>query len=92
MFKNFLLLAVRNFFKNSTYSIINIFGISVGLASFIMLMLLVKYETSYDSFHNDHKRIYRVEQLVSLADDQDTWNQLPAGVSVELENNYPEIE
>ncbi len=92
MFRNFLLLAVRNFFKNSTYSIINIFGLSVGLASFIMLMLLVKYETSYDSFHNDHKRIYRVEQLVSLADDQDTWNQLPAGVSVELENNYPEIE
>ena len=92
MFRNFLLLAVRNFFKNSTYSIINIFGLSVGLASFIMLMLLVKYEMSYDSFHNDHKRIYRVEQLVSLADDQDTWNQLPAGVSVELENNYPEIE
>ncbi len=92
MFRNFLLLAVRNFFKNSTYSIINIFGLSVGLASFIMLMLLVKYEMSYDSFHNDHKRIYRVEQLVSLADEQDTWNQLPAGVSVELENNYPEIE
>lgn len=92
MIRNFILLTVRNFFKNSSYSIINIFGLSIGLTAFILTTLFVKHETSYDSFHKDHDRIYRVEQRVSLANDVDTWNQIPAPVSTELQNNYPEIE
>ncbi|MFC2151446.1 ABC transporter permease [Bacteroidota bacterium] len=92
MLRNFLLLAVRNFFKNGVYSIINIFGLSVGLASFVMLTLFVKYETSYDSFHDDHERIYRVEQLVTMANGVATWNQVPAQLSDVLDENYPEVE
>jgi len=92
MFKNFLKLAVRNFYKNGTYSIINIFGLSVGLASFIMLSLFVKYESSYDTFNEDYKRIYRVEQKVNLANETSQWNQLPAPVSSELQDNFAEIE
>lgn len=92
MLRNFLLLAVRNFFKNGTYSIINIFGLSVGLAAFILLTLFVRFESSYDTFHEDSERIYRVEQLVSMANDVTTWNQLPAPLSDELQDRYAEIE
>jgi putative ABC transport system permease protein len=92
MLRNFLLLAIRNFFKNSSYSIINIFGLSVGLAAFIMLSLFVRFESGYDTFHKDHNRIYRVEQLVSLANDVGTWNQLPAPTSTVLQEKFGEVE
>jgi putative ABC transport system permease protein len=92
MLRSFLILAIRNFFKNRTYSVINIFGLSVGLAAFIMLSLFVKYESSYDTYHKDHERIYMVMQLVNTANEITTWTQLPAPVSVELENKYAEVE
>ncbi len=92
MLRNFLLLVIRNFFKNGVYSIINIFGLSVGLAAFIMLSLFVKYESGYDTYHKDHERIYRIEQMVSSANETTTWNQLPALVSIELEDKYAEVE
>lgn len=92
MLKSFFVLASRIFFKNGAYSIINIFGLSVGLAAFIMLTLFVRFESGYDTFHKDHERIYRVEQMVSMANDITTWNQLPAPVSTVLQERYAEIE
>jgi putative ABC transport system permease protein len=92
MLRNFLLSASRNFYKNGVYSLINIFGLSVGLAAFILLSLFVRFESSYDTYHDDHERIYRVDQLVSSAYETRSWNQVPAPVSVELENSYAEVE
>lgn len=92
MFKNFILLAVRNFYKNGVYSIINIFGLSVGLAAFILLTLFARYESSYDTFHEDSDRIYRIEQMVKTKDSYTSWNQVPAPLSEELENRFPEVE
>ena len=88
MLKSFFVLASRNFFKNGAYSIVNIFGLSVGLAAFIMLTLFVRFESSYDTFHDDHERIYRVEQMVRSADNYTSWNQLPPFLSVVLEERY----
>ncbi len=92
MFKSFLVLAIRNFFKNGAYSIINIFGLSVGLAAFIMLSLFVRFELSFDTYHDDHERIYRLTQIVSTANETQTWQELPAPISLELENRYAEVE
>lgn len=92
MLKSFFLLASRNFFKNGAYSIINIFGLSIGLASFILLTLFVKYESSYDTFHTDSERIFRVEQMVKTTDAYTSWNQVPAPLCTELEKRYPEVE
>lgn len=92
MLRNFFLLAIRNFYKNRTYSIINILGLSVGLASFIMLTLFVRFESSYDTFHNDYERLFRVEQRVKWANANAVWNQVPASVSTVLEERYAEVE
>jgi putative ABC transport system permease protein len=92
MIRSFLILASRNFFKNGVYSLINIFGLSVGLAAFIMLSLFVRFEMSFDTYHDDHERIYRVVQLVSSANGTKTWQQLPAPIGMELENGYAEVE
>lgn len=60
MFSNFIKTAFRNFFKYKTYTLINIFGVAIGTAAFILIMQYVGFERSYDKFHEDSDRIYRL--------------------------------
>lgn len=61
MLKNYLTVAFRNLIKNRLYTAINIFGLAVGLASCILILLYVNHETSYDAWFPDAERIYQVE-------------------------------
>src|SRR5687768_2032196 len=60
MLKNYLLLAIRNLFKQKGLSLINISGLSIGLACFILFLLYALNEFSYDHFHTKSDNIYRV--------------------------------
>jgi len=60
MFYNYLKIALRNIKRHKGYSLINISGLAVGITCFVLIMLYVKYELSFDSFHKNSDRIYRV--------------------------------
>ncbi len=60
MFKNYFKIALRNLTRNKVYSFINIAGLSLGLASAMLIILYVKDEVSYDRFLHGVNRIYRV--------------------------------
>jgi len=60
MIKSYFKLALRNLARNKVYSFINIAGLSLGLASAMLIILYVKDEISYDRFHTGVNRIYRV--------------------------------
>jgi putative ABC transport system permease protein len=60
MFSNYLKMAWRNLMKNKTFSFINIFGLSVGLTSFLLIALYVFDELTFDRFHKNADNIYRV--------------------------------
>lgn len=60
MFRNYLLITLRNLKKNSTFSLLNILGLAVGMAVFILIALYVQYELSFDKYHDKADRIYRV--------------------------------
>ena len=60
MFKNYFKIALRNITKNRMFSFINISGLAVGMVCFILIMLYVHYELSFDTFHAKSDRIYRV--------------------------------
>jgi putative ABC transport system permease protein len=60
MFKNYLKVAVRNFFKHRGFSFINIFGLAVGVACCLTIVLYVLDEISYDRYHDRAEQIYRV--------------------------------
>ncbi|HEY4326948.1 MAG TPA: ABC transporter permease [Mucilaginibacter sp.] len=62
MLKINLKLAIRNIFRNKLYTAINIIGLSVASAFCILVYLYVKNEQSFDSFHKDQDRLFRVEQ------------------------------
>ncbi|MFC1724422.1 ABC transporter permease [candidate division KSB1 bacterium] len=60
MLKNYLKISLRRIFREKGYSFLNIFGLSVGLTCCIFIFLYVRYETSYDSFHKDADRVFRI--------------------------------
>jgi len=62
MFKNFLKIATRNFIRRKSFTFINVLGLGIGMAASILIAMWVFHETSYDKFHDDSDRIYRVER------------------------------
>ena len=60
MFKNYLLVAVRNLLRHKVYSSINVSGLAIGMASCILIALYIEEEFSYDRYHENADRIYKV--------------------------------
>lgn len=88
MLKNYFKTAWRNLLKSKTYSIINIAGLAVGLASFIVILLYLNYELSYDKWDNSLKKVYKI----SARTDEDILQATPAPLSSFLKQKSPEIE
>ena len=62
MFRNYLLIAIRNLIRQKGFSAINIIGLGVGMACFILIMLWVRHEVSYDRFNEKADRLFRLVQ------------------------------
>ena len=92
MFLNYLKIALRNLFRSRLYSAINILGLAIGLAACILIFLWVRDELSYDRFHAQADRIFRVERKVDFRDihGQAPITSGPYGPT--LVRDYPEVE
>ena len=92
MFKNYLKIAYRNIIKQKTYSIINIFGLALGLTACILVGLYIYQDFNYDNYHANGENIYRVS--VEIVTPNETFNvaETPALVAPTLKQNYPEID
>src|SRR5436190_1577892 len=60
MFKNYFKTAFRSLSRNRNYTIINIAGLAVGIAVCMMIFIIIQFHTSYDDFHKNKDRVYRV--------------------------------
>lgn len=85
MFKYNLKIALRNLYSQKVYALINIIGLSFGLGSAFIILLFVLHERSYNDFHTDKDRIYRVTNMKFAGD-------APYILGTTLENAIPEIE
>ncbi|MEQ9309116.1 MAG: ABC transporter permease [Balneolaceae bacterium] len=93
MLKNYIKIAFRNLFKNKTYSGINIFGLSIGVACCFMILLYLTNEFSYDKFHENSDRIYRAWVHEDYGDGSIYWNTVtPLRLKDTIEENIPEAE
>src|SRR5881394_3884962 len=62
MIKNYFKIAWRNAIKQKGYSLINIVGLGIGIAACLLILQYVSFELSYENFHVNKNRIYRVRQ------------------------------
>src|SRR5580700_7017106 len=66
MFRNHFKIAWRNIFRNKIYTTINVLGLTLGICACIVIYLVSSYEFSFDTFHQDKERIYRVASKVKM--------------------------
>ncbi|MGY6546951.1 MAG: ABC transporter permease [Cyclobacteriaceae bacterium] len=93
MFKNYFLVAIRNMKREKIYALINIFGLSIGIAFCLLITLFIKDEHSYDKFHPEHEKIFRVSMLENYPDGREYFNTATSQVlGPTLEENFPQIE
>lgn len=65
MLKNILVTSLRNFFRNKSFSLINLIGLSVSMSLAMLIIIIIKEQYTFDNFHKDSDRIYRVNtQLI----------------------------
>ena len=92
MLKNYLKVAIRNLWKNKGFSAINIVGLSVGLATCLLIMLYVMDELRYDRFNKKSDRIYRVDGDIQFGGNHFILAVAPEPMGPTLKKDYPEIE
>ncbi len=92
MLKNYLKTAIRNLLKNKFYSLINIAGLTVGLAIGIMILLWVQDELSFDSFHKKTPNIYRLELFGGTGATRQIWQLGVAPIGPLSKQAMPQIE
>jgi len=91
MFFNYLTTAIRNISKHKGYSLINITGLAVGIASAVLILLYVQDELSYDRFHEKSEQIYRVGLHGTIAGNEMKVGITSAPMAQTLVNEYPEV-
>ncbi len=83
MLNNYLKIALRNIKNNKSYSFLNIFCLTLGIACCTIIMIWMENELSFDSYHKNSDQLYRVTN---------NWGWVtPQPLASELKNNYPEI-
>ena len=92
MIKHFLLTAWRNIKRNKLLSIIQIFCLTLGLATFTLIFRYVQYEKNWDKFNVKFERIYRAQLSWKDGRDDSSIKQTDPVLAWYLKDNYPEIE
>ena len=92
MLINYFKIFLRNFNRNKLYSFINVFGLSIGIASCLLIYLWVLNEMDYDKFHKNADRIYRIERELFRDNLYSRWPITGGKYKQALIDDVPEIE
>jgi len=91
MFRNYIISSIRNLVRHRTVSLLNLLGLSLGIAACVIIFLYVRMETSYDRFHPEHERIFRVEKISNIYNEVEKIASIPVFIGDEIAG-YEEIE
>jgi putative ABC transport system permease protein len=91
MLKNYFTTAFRNLSRRKGHAFLNIAGLSVGFAAFLLIFLVVNYEESFDTFHVNKDRIFRVVRIGRNAVNGGYGTGVPLPVTEALRKDYPQL-
>ena len=93
MLKNYILTAFRNLSRHKIYSVINIVGLTVGLALTILLLSFIRYELSYEDFNSRKDRIYRTVSRINVSESKSLNGPMSTGLAYNwASKEIPELE
>jgi putative ABC transport system permease protein len=94
MWRNYLTVGLRALAKNRTYAFINIFGLAIGMAACLMILLFVRYEMSYDKWLPNSERIYQVQNWFRdpATGEEAKLQMAPFATKAALIKDFPQIE
>ena len=92
MFQNYLSVAVRNLRRHPAYSLINVAGLAIGMATCILILMYIQDELSYDRYHPHADRVYRIVDDIESGGQTVQTAGTPSGWGPALKRDFPEIE
>ena len=92
MFKNYFTTALRNFWRNKAFSMINVLGLSIGISAALVIFLIVHYEFSYDTFEKNTGRIYHVVLDAKFNGAEGHSSAVPAPLGAAIQNEVTGVE
>lgn len=93
MLNNYLKIALRNLRSQRTYTLLNVFGLSVGMAGGLLVFLFLRYHLSTDRHHAKYERIFRISTDLRLDDGSIEYNPVaPLPMAQVLRTQYPQVE
>ena len=92
MIKNYFKTAWRNLLQNKTFSLINIFGLALGMTCSLVIMLWLKDEINKDKFHQNGKRLYRVMENQYYSGNVSTFDATPGILAENIVKDIPDIQ
>src|ERR1700712_301039 len=92
MFLNYLKFAWRSIVRNKVYSVINVLGLSLGICACIVIYLITNYDLSFDRFHPDGDRIYRIVGELRKSDGQENFLNSPVSDVAGFQDQIPGFE
>jgi putative ABC transport system permease protein len=92
MIRNYFKTALRNLWRNKNFTLINIAGLAVGIGVCLVIFLIVQFELSFDNFHPNKNRIYRVLTELHSEDGVKRTAGVPFPLPTALHNDFPSIK
>jgi ABC-type antimicrobial peptide transport system permease subunit len=92
MIKNYFKTALRNFWRNKVFSVINVLGLSIGISAALVIFMIAYYEFSYDKFEPDRDRIYRVTMDLKFNGNEGHSAAVPAALSHAVQSEVTGVE
>lgn len=92
MLKNYLTVAFRNLLRSKGFSLMNILGLAIGMASALIILLWVQNEWSFDRFYKNETRLYQVWNKDKWGTVLTCWSATPKILGPTLKQEFPEIE
>lgn len=93
MIRNYLLIAIRKLRKEKTYTFVNVFGLALGVACVLLILLFLRHEWSFDTFHTKSERIYRAWGQEDWGEGREFFYTItPVILGPTLEESIPEVE
>lgn len=89
MFRSILVTAFRNIIRNRSFSLINLIGLSISMSLALLIILVIREQYSFDTFHADDERIYRINtRAIRVSGEREDYASSPLPVAEALRSDY----